>query len=295
MCGDIINSNPTKEELKGLKKEPSKRRLDKEYLLEFLRYFNEKEGRPPKKDEFENNSKYPHFSTIQRAFGSWNKALELAGFKPRIGGQQIYTKEELLEYPIRFYNEKGRPPTEDDFNNNPKYPHFSTFYNRFGSFQNALKLVGIDLDSMVTKGIKDTSQQKARLFELQVKMYLGEEAIDLAGQNCNSPYDGTFKNQTYDAKARKLFDEKYWLIDLDNVHKDEIQTYYLGLFDEKFDVLLYVLEIPAWDFMEDIEKEFIQIGISNRYKYNIENMMKDYDITEKFKIAIGINKNILSK
>lgn len=39
ICGDIINRNPTKEELKGIRSELSKKEIsnDEEYLLEFLR------------------------------------------------------------------------------------------------------------------------------------------------------------------------------------------------------------------------------------------------------------------
>ena len=65
ICGDIINRNPTKEELRGLKKHLSIREIlklpeeeTKKYLLEFLRYFYEKEGRVPIYKDFENNSKY---------------------------------------------------------------------------------------------------------------------------------------------------------------------------------------------------------------------------------------------
>ena len=61
--------------------------------------------------------------------------------------------------------------------NNPEYPSSWMYYDRFGTWNNALemagldkalKLVGLDVDTMAKKGILDTSQQKARLLEMYV-------------------------------------------------------------------------------------------------------------------------------
>lgn len=86
ICGHIINRNPTKEELIDIRPEISRRQLDKlsgeyrkQYLLEFLRYFNEKEGRPPTLRDFENNSEYPSYKTYANIFGSWLSALKQIG------------------------------------------------------------------------------------------------------------------------------------------------------------------------------------------------------------------------
>lgn len=79
ICKEIININPTREELKGLKLYPSKieRGKDKDMLLEFLRYFIKKEKRSPTCEDFTNNPKYPSYKTIEKTFGTWNKALEI--------------------------------------------------------------------------------------------------------------------------------------------------------------------------------------------------------------------------
>lgn len=92
ICGDI-NRSPTEEDLKGLKKESdvritrnNKRKLSeeeqKEYLLEFLKYFYEKHGRVPGQLDFNDNPKYPSFETYRKVFGNWNNAIELVGFIP---------------------------------------------------------------------------------------------------------------------------------------------------------------------------------------------------------------------
>lgn len=51
-----------------------------------------------------------------------------------------------LELLIRFYEENGSPPTERNFTNNPDYPGFKIYQKRFGGWQKALKLVGLDID-----------------------------------------------------------------------------------------------------------------------------------------------------
>lgn len=81
ICGDIINRDPTKEELKGIKPELSRIEIsnDETLLLEFLRYFKKKEGRPPTRRDLDNNPKYPSDSTYLRRFGSLEKAKKLIG------------------------------------------------------------------------------------------------------------------------------------------------------------------------------------------------------------------------
>lgn len=287
ICGDIINRNPTEEDLKGLKKESdvritrnNKRKLSeeehKEYLLEFLKYFYDKHGRVPGQLDFNDNSKYPSFENYRKVFGSWNNAIELAGFMPIWGPGHLYTDEDLLEFLIRFYEENGGPPTERNFTNNSDYPGFSVYQKRFGGWQKALKLVGLDTDSMVKKGIVKTTSQKARLGELFVKDHFKEiGAIDLSGENCNSPYDGKCpRGYNYDAKTSALHID-YWTFGIDNLDRIEIEWYYLLAFNEYYTELLHAWRIPAWDLARDIEKGYIQV-----WSCQIERMAQ-YEITEK--------------
>lgn len=131
-------------------------------------------------------------------------------------------------------------------------------------------------------GNTENEIQKGRLFELTIKEehFLGE-SIDLSGKNCLSPYDGICpKGQIYDAKSSKFLKGKYWQLTFNNTNKDEIQWYYIGLFDENFEKLLHILRIPSWEFIEEIEKGFMYIYLNGGHKYTIENM-REYDITEK--------------
>ena len=283
ICGDIINRNPTREELKDLRPELLKKEKvnDKDILLEFLRYFNEKEGRPPKEEDFTHNPRYPSIRPYIDRFGSWNAAKADAGLINQ--RSKKYTEEELLEFLRKFERENGRPPTKRDFDNNPEYPSVQAYISMFGNWRNALKLVCLDVDSMIRKGVIETIDQKRRLAEILILEHFDkkEEAKDLSGENPLSHYDGICpRGKPYDVKSSALLSHErflFWRFNLDNYSKDEIEWYYLLAFDEDYSELLYVWRIPAWDFMEYIEKGHISIGINR-----VENM-KQYEITEKIK------------
>ena len=292
ICGEIINDNPTDEELKHIKRYPGTGGgaifiLSEEerniYLLEFLRYFYYKEGRVSTERDFINNPKYPSFHTYIKVFGGWNNAIREAGLQLSWGGNKIYTDEELLKFLIQFYEENGRPPTEQDFTRNPKYPHYSMYQRKFGSWHKALKIIGLDIDSMVRKGVIETNDQKARLGEIFVLDHFEEiGSIDLSGENKKSSCDGICpKGYNYDVKT-SYFDGVYWTFILKNINIDKIEWFYLLAFNNDFTKLLFTWRIHASDLVEDIEKGYIQIGYKSNYLNNIENL-REYEITEKIK------------
>ena len=69
-----------------------------------------------------------------------------------INGSNRYTKEFLLSKLTDYKNEYGKPPSGPDIDKNPNYPNSTTYCRNFGSLSNALKLVGLDFDSMLEKG-----------------------------------------------------------------------------------------------------------------------------------------------
>lgn len=293
ICGDIINRNPTKKELKDLKKELPRKDIVKreEYLLEFLIHFNDKEGRPPTTRDFAKNPNYPNPYPYTLLFGSWDRAIEKAGLlNKRVRARsEKYTDEELLESLRRFEMEERRPPIEIDLINNPNYPGLTTFQRHFGSLERSKKLVRQDIDSMIIKGSLETNKQKARLAEIIVRDHLAGNTTDLSGKNCNSPYDGICpNNHIYDVKSSKLYDGIYFNFDLRNTYREDIEWYYLLGFNEDYSKLKYVWRVLSFDFA-DVDN--IYIGTNSNYKYNVKNM-KEYDITEKIK---PIFKNWLDK
>ncbi len=78
---NIINYEPTTEELKGLTVEPSKREMykDKDYLESRLVKYYEINGRIPQERDLIHNPNYPSFGVYVNIFGCWNDAIKEAG------------------------------------------------------------------------------------------------------------------------------------------------------------------------------------------------------------------------
>jgi hypothetical protein len=189
-----------------------------------------------------------------------------------------YTKNELLDILTQSYKDLGRPPSQNDFSNNPKYPSIRPYIDNFGSWSNALKIVGLDVESIVKKGIVETDDQKARLSEIIIRDSFDNFSIDLAGKNKNSPCDGicpTGKN--YDVKSCGLH-KTYYQFRIYNKYKEEIELYYLLAFNKDYTKLNYGWKIPG----EIVESDSFLVGITCRAKFTVESM-KEYDITEKLR------------
>ena len=305
ILGKIINENPTKEELKSLKSYPGKslsgfKNLSsnekREYLIELLKCFYYKEGRTPEMRDFNRNQNYPSYNVYYNVFGSWNNAVIDAGLKPNYGGKKgnLYTDEELLKLLIQFYVENGNSPTKSDFIGYP-YPGATTYVRRFGNWQKALKIVGLDVDSMVRRGIIETSDQKGRLGEIFVLEHFKEIGpIDLSGENKDSPCDGICpKGLNYDVKTA-YFNGSCWHLQLKNVNRDIIEWFYLLAFNKDFTKLLFAWRIHASDIIGNIEIGEIYIGLNDGYTNNLENMKK-YEITDKIKCVFEKWQNNLRK
>jgi hypothetical protein len=205
------------------------------------------------------------------------KSIEKGIYKKKRFGQS-YTDEELLWYLVQFYEKYGRLPTYDDFTNNSKYPSYATYINRFGSWQNALKLVGLDVDSMVKKGIIGTVQQKGRLGEILIRDHFEKYPIDLAGENCHNPWDGICPNgMNYDVKSSGLLkDRDAYKFNIHNKYREDIEIYYFLAFNKDYTKFEYGWRV----YGEIVEKDNFLIGLNNNYEFNISNM-KRYDITDK--------------
>lgn len=143
--GKVINKNPSEEELKDLKTEHYKKceKYTDSILLNYLKLFYDKYKRVPMKRDFDNNPEYPSSNVYHTRFESWNNALEMAGLCIR--GK--YTDKELLDILKRFYKENGRVPMQSDFVNNYGCPSYAFYRNRFGGWNKALLLAGLDTDT----------------------------------------------------------------------------------------------------------------------------------------------------
>ncbi len=247
-----------------------------EQILESIRRFHTENGRIPKSGEFKCKNGYPSHFTVQKYFGSWNNAIEEAGFHANRMNLINLTNNELLEHLERFEEEYGRFPTYQDLHNlknNPGYPNSECYVARFGSLENAKKLIKQDIDSKVRKGIVENNREKARLAEIFVlEHFVDEGAIDLSKKDFRNPVDGICPNKLiYDVKSSSFRDGYYWQFALDK--KNIIDFYYLLAFNGDYSELMYAWRVP-WDFTDRIS---LLINI------NKISDMKKYEITEKFK------------
>lgn len=193
-----------------------------------------------------------------------------------------YTKKELLDYPIQYNKDYGRPPKAIDFDSNHFYPPVSTYVKYFGSWNNALKLIELDVDTIVKKGVIQSEYQKGRFSEIIVIDHFEKYPTDLAGENRKSPCDGICPNgKTYDVKSSKFYAKGYCQFSIGNKYKEGIEIYYFLAFNEDWTKLLYAWRVPG----EMVEKNSFYVG-KFWSKYNIKNM-KEYDITERLRYILN--------
>jgi len=99
-----------------------------------------------------------HPSTFQRRFGSWSKALKLAGLQPSRTNKPI-TDDELFENIKSLWISLGRQPRYTEVKAPSSQFSAATYENRFGSWSKALRefVVWVNSDSM------DQRQQDAEV------------------------------------------------------------------------------------------------------------------------------------
>jgi hypothetical protein len=287
--GKIINRNPTKEELKGVDVEQHKdgrskprlwQRYTDEQLLDALRGFEKEYGRLPTWIDFDNSY------TFVKRFGSWNEALEKAfGIKRHKYEyeRELYTDEELLNELRYFEKTYGRPPTEEDLKSKHIIPCLSSYVRHFGNWNEALKLVGMDLDTRVVQGHLETESERGRYAELIIKEMFDNRGKDVSGENRLSPFDGICPNsQTYEVKSSALLFQLYWIFGAGNKDKDDdieaIQWYYFVAFNKYYTKILHIWRVPG----EIVNKIKINVWVCGNTEFNVDNM-KEYDIIDKLK------------
>lgn len=115
-------------------------------LLQKIKDVSEKIGRTPSKNEFIDNTggqRYVHL--IYKIYGSWEKAVKLAGLMPKErikNGYKKYSDDELLEYLKLFAIENNKIPTYTDFARG-LLPTYETYIRRFGSIEKARQLAEV--------------------------------------------------------------------------------------------------------------------------------------------------------
>ena len=122
-----------------------RRAWSREECIQAIHDFCVENGRIPASTDFENSgSKYPSRSTVSRLFGTWNKAIEAAGFEPEYIGRG-WSREECIQAIHDFCVENGRIPQYRDFNKTDgKYPSCTTVSKLFGSWNVGIEAAGFE-------------------------------------------------------------------------------------------------------------------------------------------------------
>lgn len=110
----------------------------REELLAALRDFAADLGRTPTAKQIHNSPEYPGIHEYQNEFGSWNEALEAAGYDLNQKKTGRYTDEELIDSLRSFAAEIGEVPTSTQMAEHG--PHStSTYIDHFGTWLDALR------------------------------------------------------------------------------------------------------------------------------------------------------------
>lgn len=112
-------------------------------LLDEIDTVAERVGGRPTTEDMREYGEYSITPYVYR-FGSWNSALERAGFSPFTGTtEDLFSREELISEIQRLGAKVDRPPTTQQMNEQGQYS-ISPYQNMFGSWIDALREAGFE-------------------------------------------------------------------------------------------------------------------------------------------------------
>ena len=126
--------------------------IDTETLLADLRRLAAELDQPPTLQEYREHGRHS-VTTYYNRFGSWQSALEAAGFESRPPDSEV-AEEDLLAELQRIADEFDQRPTAALVNEHGTY-WVSTYLNHFGSWQNALEQAGFEVPDQYQAPIED--------------------------------------------------------------------------------------------------------------------------------------------
>ena len=116
-----------------------------EELIEMLREFAEKLGKTPSIKDLRKDPSMPSAKAYRDHFGKWNNALKAAGLQINLTYCDL-TDEEMLEALRKLAEKLGKTPTHRDTKKESSMPSANAYIQRFGTWNNALKLAGLQVN-----------------------------------------------------------------------------------------------------------------------------------------------------
>ena len=131
-------------------------------LLDALRELADDLGERPRARDVNEHDGLPSSATYGTRFGSWNAALEAAGF-----GTHGYSDEELLDVLRNLAAELGRTPSADHVRECDDAPNISTYQDRFGGYNAALEAALLDVNETYAHTDEELLDDLVRLIREQ--------------------------------------------------------------------------------------------------------------------------------
>lgn len=126
-------------------------------LVQLLADLGKRLGRAPSIKDCCPANGVPSHETYRMRFGSYEKALILAGYTPRnLHHRKYASREEMLEFCRKFYQENGKAPGKRILEKDPDAPGLSQITYEFGSLNNYVREAGCP----VNKFILDLSREE---------------------------------------------------------------------------------------------------------------------------------------
>jgi hypothetical protein len=116
---------------------------------------------------------------IIKEFGTWKNAFNVANVQ--LDKHNKYTDDEIIKTLIDFYREYGENASEYRYKQEKRKPYPSTIYNRFGTWNNAIKQAGIE---KIRKPIKKLDMTDQDLINI-----LKEADKEITGNLSKQKYD----------------------------------------------------------------------------------------------------------
>ena len=164
----------------------------KGYLTKYSKQYN----KTPRMEDFTSNKNLPAPITYVSRFGSWNSALKQAGLK--INVRKDFSDKELLGTLKKLNIRLGRTPIMKDFASEKGLPEATVFKDHFGSWNNALKLAGLEVKYPLRKWTKEELLYKLRKKATKLGKCPTQRDIDkdssMPAKGNYRKYFGTFNN-----------------------------------------------------------------------------------------------------
>ena len=123
---------------------PARREYTRAEILDHIRRLADGDT-PPTSTEFYDDDAAPALTTVKYRFGSWNEAVEAAGFEPRpfLTEEWRWSDAEILRH-IQRLGDGDTPPTQEQFADDEAAPSPGTARNHFGSWNGAVEAAGFE-------------------------------------------------------------------------------------------------------------------------------------------------------